>query len=74
VPEVADIEDHEAGHVLDGELARHGRARPVEGESGAAERRCRVLGDVEEVGRAEMVVAALVTGADRRHVDGHLDA
>lgn len=30
--------------------------------------------DVEEVDRAEVIVAALVARADAAHVDGHLDA
>jgi hypothetical protein len=63
-----------AGHPVDGQVAVHdaARARPL--DRSAAERGLRVALDVEQLGRAQVLVPAGVAGGDGRHVDHHVDA
>src|SRR5205085_4136481 len=63
------VEVHRPGHAVEGELTLDQVAVALGTDRGGDVLRLRVLLDLEEVGRAQVVVAAGVTGVDRVGVD-----
>lgn len=61
------------GDALDGEVAMHPPGRALDLDTDGTVGRRRVVLDVEEVARAEVVIAADVAGVDRRHINHDLD-
>ena len=66
-------ERHRPGHALDRELAVQQQVAVVDAHGVRGEGPGGVVGDVEEVGRADVVVALLVVGVDGRGVDRRRD-
>src|SRR5690606_17952828 len=60
---------HRAGHALDRQLTVQGEAVVGDAQAGRAEGPLRMVLDVEEVGRADVVVALLVVRVDGACVD-----
>src|SRR5207245_4712623 len=69
-----DLQHHRPRHAVHGEVTGDlPQAAPVLLDPGAAEADRRVLLDVEEVGAAEVLVAAGLAGVHAGGVDDHLD-
>src|SRR3954452_10929764 len=67
------VEDDRAGDALDRQLALDGPVGAVGLHRGGAEEHGRVVLDVEEVSRADVRVALLLTGVDGAELDTGLD-
>src|SRR6202022_3756380 len=68
-----DVELDRLGHLADGQVAGHRVAVTAPGlDPGGAEGQDGILGGVEEVGRAQVLVALLVAGVDRGDLEREL--